>query len=245
MIEYLNHQKVSNGLFKQMTIDKPFTCEYCGSSYVKEKTLAVHMCEKKRRALQKNEKRVQLGFYAFGRFYKLSAGAKKEKTYEEFCNSAYYNAFVKFGSFVSNVRPLYPEKYIDYVVTSRVKLDHWCRDELYEKYALELILKEDMEVAVRRSIDNMMEWATESQAPWNDYFRYCSLNRVTRDIRDGKVSPWLILNCNSGKEMLGKFSDEQLDIVFHVLNPQHWAMRFRKLKADVDSLKIVVKESNL
>ncbi len=245
MIEYLNHRKVSNGSFKQMTIDKPFKCEYCGSSYVKEKTLAVHMCEKKRRALQKNEKRVQLGFYAFGRFYKLSAGAKKEKTYEEFCNSAYYNAFVKFGSFVSNVRPLYPEKYIDYVVTSRVKLDHWCRDELYEKYALELILKEDMEVAVRRSIDNMMEWATEAQAPWNDYFRYCSLNRVTRDIRDGKVSPWLILNCSSGKEMLGKFSDEQLDIVFHVLNPQHWAMRFRKMKADVDSLKIVVKESNL
>jgi len=124
-------------------LEKPYVCEYCGNGYMKESTLSVHMCEKKRRALQKNEKRVRLGLYAFQRFYKLSAGAKKEKTYEDFCNSSYYNAFVKFGSFINNVKPLYPEKYIDYVVTSGVKLDHWCRDSLYEQYALQFILKED------------------------------------------------------------------------------------------------------
>jgi len=245
MIEYLNPPKASSGLFKQMKIDKPFICEYCGSGYVKEKTLAVHMCEKKRRALQKNEKRVQLGLYAFQRFYKLSAGTKKEKTYEDFCNSQYYNAFVKFGSFINNVRPLYPEKYIDHVVTSRVKLDHWCRDELYENYATELVLKEDMEVAVRRSIDTMMEWGQEKEVPWNDYFRYVSLNRSVRDIKDGKISPWLVLNCKTGKEMLSKFNDEQLEMIFHIVNPSHWAIRFKRKQADLDSLKIVVKESNL
>ena len=104
--------------------EKPYVCEYCGSSYVREKTLAAHMCEKKRRALQKDEKRVRHGFYAFGRFYKLSAGNKKEKTYEDFASSPYYNAFVKFGSFISNVKPLYPEKYIDYVVTTKSHICH-------------------------------------------------------------------------------------------------------------------------
>ena len=34
---------------------------------------------------------------------------KKQKTYEEFCASPYYNAFVKFGSFVNNVKSLYPK----------------------------------------------------------------------------------------------------------------------------------------
>ena len=135
------------GQIKKMSNSKPYKCEYCGASFTREKTLAVHMCEKKRRRLQKNEKRVQTGYYAFTRFYTISAGTKKEKTYEDFCASPYYNAFVKFGSFVNNVRPLYPEKYIDYVVTSGVKLDHWCRDALYEKYATELVLKESMETA--------------------------------------------------------------------------------------------------
>ena len=65
-----------------------------------------HMCEPKRRWLQKDEKRVQVGFYAFQRFYKLSAGAKKEKTYDEFCKSPYYNAFVKFGRYIMPINPL-------------------------------------------------------------------------------------------------------------------------------------------
>jgi len=212
---------------------------------MKEKTLAAHMCEKKRRALQKDEKRVRLGFYAFQRFYKLSAGNKKEKTYEEFCQSPYYNAFVKFGSFISNVRPLYPEKYIDYVVTSGVKLDHWARDELYEKYALEFILKEDVTTALERSVKTMMDWAEENNAQWNSYFNYVSTNKAVWHIKDGKVSPWLLLNCSSGKEMLGKFNDEQLEMVYHVINPQHWAMRFKRLPNDVQLVKDVAKESKL
>lgn len=226
--------------------DKPYVCEYCGNGYTREKTLAVHMCQPKRRALQKNEKRVQLGTYAFNQFYKLSAGAKKDKTYEEFCKSPYYNAFVKFGSFISNVRPLYPERYIDYVVTSGVKLDHWCKEEMYEKYATNLIKKEGVETALERSVMTMMEWSEENEpAPWNHYFQHVSLNRAVWHIKDGKVSPWLLLNCRSGKEMLSKLNDEQLNMVYNIMDPEHWAMRFKRTPHDVQLVKDVVKESNL
>ena len=139
--------------------NRPHVCKYCGTGYTRETTLAVHMCEKQRRHLQKDEKRVQLGYLTFNRFYQLCQKFEGNKTYEEFCKSPYYNAFVKFGSFVNNVRPLYPDKYIDYVVTSGVKLDHWTKEELYEKYALELILKEGVETALERSIMTMMECA--------------------------------------------------------------------------------------
>ena len=204
------------------------------------------MCEKKRRWLQKDEKRVRYGLYAFNRFYKLSAGSKKDKTYEDFVNSQYYNAFVKFGSFISNVQPLYPEHYIDYVVTSGVKLDHWAKDALYEKYVLELILKEDVSTALERSVKTMMEWASENEpAPWNHYFQHVSLNRAVWHIKDGKISPWLLLNCKSGKEMLGKFNDEQLQLVYHVINPEHWALRFKRQPGDVQLAKDVAKESGL
>jgi hypothetical protein len=225
--------------------EKPYICEYCKKGYMKESTLVVHMCERKRRWLQKDEKRVRLGLYTFQRFYKLSAGTKKEKTYADFVDSQYYNAFVKFGSFLNNVQPLYPEKYIDYVVTSGVKLDHWARDELYEKYALDFILREDVHTALERSIKTMMEWADANNAVWSSYFRYVSLNRAVWNIKDGKISPWLILNCASGKEMLSKFNDEQLEMVYHVINPEHWAMRFRKLPNDVQLVKDVAKESKL
>ena len=160
------HLEKTTGWIKEVSTSKPYKCEYCGASFTREKTLSVHMCEKKRRHLQKGEKHVQIGYYAFTRFYKLSAGSKKEKSYEEFCDSPYYNAFVKFGSWLNNVGPMYVDRYIDWVVTSGVKLDHWCRDELYEKYVNELVLKESMETAVERSIDTMMSWGEEKEAPW-------------------------------------------------------------------------------
>ena len=119
--------------------DQPHTCVHCGKSFMKEKTLFAHMCEPKRRVLQKDEKRVQSGFYAFNQFYKLTQNARKQKTYDEFCKSAYYNAFVKFGSFLNNVAPLYPEKFVNFVIKSGVKLDHWCRDELYDNYLFEML----------------------------------------------------------------------------------------------------------
>ena len=114
--------------------EQPHVCVHCGKKFMKPKTLVSHMCESKRRAMQKNEKRVQVGFMIFNRFCQIAQNSKKPQLYEDFCKSPFYNAFVKFGSFVNNVKPLYPEKFIDYVITSGVKLDHWCRDELYEKY---------------------------------------------------------------------------------------------------------------
>jgi hypothetical protein len=224
---------------------KPYVCEYCNTGYVREKTLMVHVCEQKRRALQKNEKRVQLGYIAFNQFYKLSAGAKKDKTYQEFCKSQYYNAFVKFGSFVSNVKPLYPEKYINYVVTSGVKLDQWCREEMYETYAVELIKKEGVETAVERSVNTMFDWAEENNSIWNHYFNYVSANQAVWHIKDGKISPWVILNCKTGKDLLGKFSDEQLSMIYNILDPKHWAVRFKRHPKDVQLVKDVAKESNL
>jgi len=90
-----------------------------------------------------------------------------------------------------------------------------------------------------------MDWSEDKSAPWNHYFHYVSLNRAVWDIKDGKISPWLILNCASGKEMLSKFNDEQLEMVYHVINPEHWALRFKRVPNDVQLVKDVAKESNL
>ena len=226
-------------------IEKLYSCKYCNAKFAKEKTLTVHMCEQKRRFTQKDERRVQLGYQTFVRFYELCQKSSKPKSYEDFCKSPYYTAFVKFGSFISNVKPLYPHKYIDYVVTSGVKLDHWCREEMYQKYAGDLILREKVETAMERSIKTMMDWADEQEAPWNDYFRYASLNRVTQHLRDGKISAWLVLNCTSGKEMLSKFNDEQLGIVYAVMDPQHWAIRFKRSPVDVELVKEIAQKANL
>ena len=225
-----------------MLVSQPYKCVHCGKSFMKEKTCLAHVCERKRRAMQETEKRVQAGFLAFNRFYSLTQGSKKSKTYEEFCNSSYYNAFVKFGSFINNVNPLFPDKFIDYVIKSGVKLDHWCRDELYETYLYEMIKVEPVESAIQRSLATMMEWADEQNADFAHYFLYVSLNKAVHDIRNGKVSPWIILNSKSGKDMINKMNDEQLDLISPAFDVKYWLSKFNQNPADVALVKEILEE---
>jgi len=226
-------------------VDQPFNCVHCSKSFMKEKTLIAHMCEQKRRVLQKDEKRVQTGFFAYNRFYQLTQAAKKQKPYSDFCKSAYYNAFVKFGSFINNVNPLYPERFIDYVIKSGVKLDHWCRDELYDKYLSELVKIEPVESAVQRSLQYMMEWGDENNANFAHYFNYVSVNRAVHNIRDGKISPWMVMNSAGGVELLKQFSDEQLELVNQTLDIPFWAKKIKDNPADVALVKEVCKEAGI
>ena len=207
-------------------------CTYCGKVFTRARTLQVHMCEPKRRHLQKNEKWVQNAFMVFQRFYQIHQHGQKEKTYDDFCRSAYYNAFVKFGRFMMHINPLYPEKYIDYVILSKIKLDHWARDDLYEAYLIETLKAEPVESALQRSIATMMDWAEEQNAQWADYFRLVNTNRAVQHIQQGRISPWLLLGCKAGKNLLQSLNDEQLQMVGRFIAPEFWTQRIKSSPAD-------------
>jgi uroporphyrinogen-III decarboxylase len=91
----------------------------------------------------------------------------------------------------------------------------------------------------------MMDWANVNNAQWEHYFAYVNLNRATHDIKEGTISPWLVLNTKAGKEMLTKMNDEQLAIVEPYIDPQFWMRRFKALPADVELVKDVIKEAKI
>jgi len=152
---------------------------------------------------------------------------------------------VKFGSFMINTAPIYPERFIDFVIKSGVKLDHWCRDELYETYISELIKIEPADGAIQRTIQTMMDWADKNSAPWEHYFQYVNLNRAAHDIKEGLISPWIVLNSRAAKELLKRMNDEQLEIISSVIDPQYWLQRFKNLPADHELVKDLIKEAKI
>lgn len=230
---------------KSKSMKLNYKCEYCGKLFAKEKTLVVHVCEQKRRYLARNDRHVQMGLLTFQRFYEISQKSTTPKTFDDFASSSFYNAMVKFGSFMVNTAPIYPERFIDYVIKSGVKLDHWCRDELYDSYISELIKIEPADGAIQRTIKTMMEWGDANSSPWEHYFAYVNLNRATHDIKEGLISPWVLLNTKAGKDMLQRMNDEQLEIVSPVIDPRFWKRRFSDLPADLELIKDVVKEAKI
>ena len=111
-----------------------FVCKYCGLAFTRENSLVVHQCEPKRRENQKNEKGVRIGYIAWIRFYELTQGSAKLKTYEDFCSSSLYQGFVNFGRHCNAIDAINVNKFIDYVLTSKYKIDNWTRDKIYESY---------------------------------------------------------------------------------------------------------------
>jgi uroporphyrinogen-III decarboxylase len=91
----------------------------------------------------------------------------------------------------------------------------------------------------------MMDWADTNSAPWEHYFQYVNLNRATHDIKEGLISPWILLNSKSGKELLKRMNDEQLEIVSPMIDPQFWMRRFKALPADTELVKDVIKEAKI
>lgn len=223
-------------------VDQPYTCVHCNKKFMQERTVVAHMCERKRRHLQKDEKRVQAGFLAFNRFWQLTQNAKKLKTYDEFADSSFYNAFVKFGSFINNINALYPDQYIDFLIKNGKKLDHWCRESLYEEYLVDILKKEPVESAIQRTLKTMMEWADQQGTAFEHYFRYANPNRVVRDVRLGNISCWVLLNCDDGNKMLSSMNDEQLLMISEVCDFKFWLSKFKSRPADAALVQEVLKE---
>jgi len=146
---------------------------------------------------------------------------------------------------MSNVNPLYPDRYIDWIVKSGVALDKWCREELYDKYVLDLIKTEQVESASERTINTMCDWGEKNDAQWNHYFLYANLNRITYDVRDGKISPWVMLNSDNGIAALKKMTDDQLQTIAPMIDLNFWNERFKTHLLDLEFIKNLIKEARI
>lgn len=206
-----------------------YICQYCKKNFVKESSLTVHSCEPRRRRQEKDEIGVRLGFHAYLKFYELTQGSSKLKTYDNFCESPYYKAFVKFGRYCANTRVINPARFTEWILKQNKKLDYWCSDKLYEEYLLFYLKVETMEDALTRAIEHAITWGEEKDSPPNGYLRYGNHNAIAQAILTGKISPWVLYNCESGQKFLAQLNTEHQSMIWPYIDPDVWN---KKLKED-------------
>jgi len=219
-----------------------YKCDHCHKEFTNERTTIKHVCEPKRRFLQRGDRYVMIAFCAFKLFYN---SMKMERTIDEFDKSSYYTAFTKFGRYCLNSRNIDPEAYSLWLIKNEVKLSDWIRDDVYALWIKDYIRSENIDLAVKRSLEHMQLWADNNQRFLSEYFQEISLNLFVNDIFNGRISPWLILNSNSGLSTLGRLNDEQLIYINNIIDPQYWSMKFKRLPDDVEYVKNVITMAQL
>lgn len=230
-----------------MTISvETYKCKYCEKSFRKLSTLSVHQCESKRRWQQENEAGVRLGMQSYLKFYEMTQGSAKTKTYADFVDSPYYSAFVKFGQYLVQIRAINAPMFIAWIIKENKKLDQWTKESYYDEYLHDYLRKEHPNDALERSFSEMQRWADENGGKqFNDIFRLGKPNKVCNMIVNGRIGAWVIFNCGSGVEFLSSLNEEQITLIFKFIDPPYWEKKFRDFVADTEYMQYVLREAGL
>jgi hypothetical protein len=220
-----------------------FTCNFCKKSFVKESTLEVHMCEPKRRHLNKDEPGVRLGFMAYIKFYEMMQGSAKLKTYQDFSESSYYLAFVKFGRYCVDVKVINPTQFMNWLLKNQKKIDKWTSDRFYTEYLLWYLPIEAVDDALARAIEYSIDWAEKQSNPSHDCVRYGNPNAVCYAITSGRLSPWVIYNSESGQKFLSDCNQEQIAIIWEYINSDIWHKKFTDHPGDQEYARDILKKA--
>ena len=220
-------------------------CPFCEKGFSTEKTLASHMCVKKRRYADRKTPGARLGFRVFQRFFEITTRSRNIKTEIEFIKSQYYSDFVKFGRHLVSLNPLAPDQFIDFVIENGVKLKEWTSPHVYETFLQEYIKREPAERAVERTIIEMDKWAQLHEVHYNKFFSGVSEVEATFLIRSGKISPWVLYLSDSANELLERLNREQGTIIESAINPTEWHKIFSKHEDDVKFVKSIIAKAGL
>lgn len=209
-----------------------FECGFCKRNFQRETSLAVHMCEPKRRNSERDERGVQLGLQAFLRFYETLQGSSRLKTWDDFAVSSYYRAFVKWGRYCVDTRAIMPERFLDWLLKHNKKIDQWASDSVYTEYLTQYLSREAVQDALSRAESWALDWSERHQAPPHDCVRYSNTNALCHAVCTGRVSAWVLYNCSSGREFLANLDQSQMQMIWPYIDSDIWARRFQDLPAD-------------
>ena len=207
-------------------------CRYCHKSFAKETSLSVHMCEPKRRFQGQNEAGVRMGFNAYLRFYEITQGSAKLKTFEDFATSPYYRAFVKFGRYCVDTRVVNSARFTEWLLKNNKKIDHWCKDSVYTEYLTDYLRVENINDALARAMEFGIDWAEKSGHPAEDCLRYGNTNAMVYAVTAGRISPWIIYNSESGQKFLAELDATQIAMVWSYIDADFWMKKFKDYPAD-------------
>lgn len=190
------------------------------------------MCEIKRRNREREERGVQLGLHAFLRFYETLQGSSRLKTWDDFASSSYYRAFVKFGRYCMDTNVINPERFLDWLLRNNKKIDRWASDQIYTEYLLYYLPREAVQDAVRRAERWAQDWSDKTNAPMQDCIRYGNTNTVCHAVTTGKLSAWILYNCESGREFLSDLEQSQMHMIWPYIDSDVWSRCFQDYPAD-------------
>lgn len=224
-------------------LKEKYACKYCEREFVKPTSLSIHVCEQKKRHQSRDEPGIRLGFQSFLKFYESTQGSAKSKTYDEFAASPYYRAFAKFGQYCVSIRAINTVRFTEWLLKNNKKIDYWCSDKLYTEYLLNYLKIESVSDALTRAIEYSIDWSADTGCQANHILRYGNSSKICHAITTGKITPWVLYNCDSGQQFLGNLDSGMVEMIYPYIDAEYWQRKFTDYPADTEYAKEILKKA--
>jgi len=181
-----------------------------------------------------------MGYRMFILWYKIAMGHPRDKTYDEFSKSQYYTAFVRFGTYLINVRAISPNAYVEWLIENKIKLERWNKDTQYNKFLRDFSKQETAARALERFVLHTSKWESETGNAWHTFWDKANMNRIIDDITNGKISPWILFSSSNAQQFIDTVPSDLLPLIANSMDIDFWQRKVSLNKHDVTWINEVI-----
>lgn len=178
------------------SLKKNYKCPFCDKTFTKQSWYDKHMCDKKKRFLDRNNIFVIKGHRLFNHWQTKAKLLKrgKTKTMEEFVKSPFYKIFVALAEYTTQTYVVSAYKYVDWIVEHGIPERDWFLPSKLENYRRYLRQHEDPVEQAKTTFQNIRLWAEENEAPYLAFFTHIRPGIAVEMVRSGRLSPWVLFH---------------------------------------------------
>jgi len=142
-----------------------------------------------------------------------------------------------------STRVIAPERYLLWLLKQQKKIDNWSSDQLYTEYLIGYLRVENVSDALARAVEFGMDWAEKNSAQPQDCLRYGSSVAMCYAITTGRISPWIIYNCESGQQFLASLTSDQIGMIWSYIDSDEWQKKFNNYPADQEYARDILNKA--
>jgi len=210
---------------------------------MREAAFLDHVCQQMQRAHKMKTSEGVAAWLAYGSWLKFMG--KKVPPQSGFISSRFYQSFIKFAAFVQATKLPNVESYIRHMVKYDIPPVIWTSDPIYNEWVRVNSTERSPSKLVQASALYLCKVAEVQNCDVAEVFSNTTSSEVGQWIRNGDVSPWLLLTSTKFKQWYAGLDEDDRDHLARVLDIEEWADKIRSNPNTVTKTKAIVAEMGL
>lgn len=230
----------------QITLGKNgnWFCHYCSKRFTHESTFMKHHCEPKRRAQELASPLGQSAYMLYGDW--MTSRKYSKPAPAAFLESKFFRPFIKFAQLIADANIAKPQKYIELMTLRDIQPILWTSNAAYAIYMEYLDKNVDPLEEVQETIDYLFDICEKESVPSIGVIaEHLGVQRILQLVRQKRLSPWVLFNADSFKEIISTMDTQQRSVLNTIINATYWSEKFQKNKQVLLDVKHISKEIGL